>query len=166
MRPWRDKLLCVSRQLFGLRAFGPASIRRMASTSTSSAQHPPSSFLAAHTHPHTHLSPFTCAMSTAHSPCLALSSLISRATSSNFAPFLIFSSASSFLLCFSHRICRTLMLVAGFNLPLPPPPASFASPAASLPLPLFLGAIIGGCGVYCRTRCTISACVECWVGSK
>jgi hypothetical protein len=40
-----------------------------------------------------------------------------------------------------------LMLVAGFNLPFVP--ASFASPA-SLPLPLFLGAIVGDCGVSCR----------------
>ncbi len=35
-------------------------------------------------------------------PALALSSLNSLAISSNFAPFLSFSSASSFLECFSH----------------------------------------------------------------
>lgn len=74
-------------------------------------------------------------------PCLALSSLISLATSSNFAPFRIFSKASSFLLCFSHRICLTFILVAGLSLLLLPPPASFESPT-SLPLPLFFGAML------------------------
>lgn len=73
-------------------------------------------------------------------PCLALSSLISRATSSNLAPLRIFSSASSFFECFSHKMCLTLMLVAGLSLLLLSP-ASFESPE-SLPFPLFFGAML------------------------
>lgn len=54
-------------------------------------------------------------------PAFALSSLNCSATLSNRSPFLIRSCASSILLCFSHKICRTLTALAGFNLsPLPP----------------------------------------------
>ena len=48
-------------------------------------------------------------------PCRALSSLNSRATSSNLAPSRSLVRASSFLECFSQRMCRLLMAVAGLS---------------------------------------------------
>src|ERR1700761_9434232 len=53
-----------------------------------------------------------------HVPCLALSSLNSRATSSNLVPSRSFVSASSLRECFSHKMCRTLMALAGLSLDL------------------------------------------------
>jgi hypothetical protein len=49
-------------------------------------------------------------------PCLALSSLRSLATSSNLWPSRRRSRAFSLLLCFSQRMWRTLMDVAGLSL--------------------------------------------------
>lgn len=67
------------------------------------------------------------------SPCLALSSENSRATSSNLEPSRSLASASSFLECFSQRMWRTLMLVAGLSFPGPLSPESLPP---ALPLPL------------------------------
>lgn len=47
-------------------------------------------------------------------PRVALSSLYAVATSGNFWPSLILSSASRILLCFSHRMWRTLMALPPF----------------------------------------------------